>query len=169
MDAKELSEVLQKHELWLQQKDGGERADLQEAYLRWADLREADLREADLRGADLRRADLRRADLQGANLRRADLQGADLREANLREADWDFSVFPLWCGSFDIKVDRRLPIQLIYHICKMDIQTDNEKLNELVQSDAFIEVANMFHRVDGCGRIGKKGKEKENNAMEENI
>jgi uncharacterized protein YjbI with pentapeptide repeats len=118
MEAKELSEVLQKHELWLQQKDGGERADLQEA---------------DLRGADLRGADLHGADLHGADL--------------------DFSSFPLWCGSFDIKVDERLPIQLIYHIAKMDIQTGDEDLKKLINSELFIRVANKFHRVDECGRV----------------
>jgi uncharacterized protein YjbI with pentapeptide repeats len=51
--------VLEKHQLWLKDDSGGERADLREADLSGADLREADLREADLRGADLRDADLR--------------------------------------------------------------------------------------------------------------
>ena len=48
MTIKELQEILDKHKKWLNDEDGGERADL---------------RGADLRGADLRRADLRRADL----------------------------------------------------------------------------------------------------------
>ena len=60
----------------------------------------ADLREADLWEADLRKADLRKADLRGADLRGADLRGADLD---------DFSCLPLWCGSFDMKVDDRCP------------------------------------------------------------
>jgi hypothetical protein len=153
MEAKELSEVLQKHELWLQQKDGGERADLQEADLRGADLRGANLYGADLHGADLRWANLQVANLQGADLRGADLRGADLHGADLHGADLDFSSFPLWCGSFDIKVDERLPIQLIYHIAKMDIQTGDEDLKKLINSELFIRVANKFHRVDECGRV----------------
>ena len=48
-----LNEILKKHKMWLDNENGGTRADL-----RGADLREADLRGADLRGADLREADL---------------------------------------------------------------------------------------------------------------
>jgi len=77
----EIKEILDVHDKWLHDEDGGERADLQ-----GADLRGADLRGADLQGADLRRADLRGADLQGADLRRADLRGADLQGADLRRA-----------------------------------------------------------------------------------
>ena len=80
----ELDTFLRKHKLWLDCKEGGERADLY-----GADLRGADLRGANLRGADLRGANLRGADLRGANLREADLYGADLRGADLREADLD--------------------------------------------------------------------------------
>ena len=92
MDNEKLKETLERHRKWLDDEDGGERADLREANLCVADLREANLRGADLRGADLRGADLRGAnlrvaDLYGANLRGADLYGADLREADLCVAD----------------------------------------------------------------------------------
>ena len=108
----ELNEVLRLHKMWLNEEDGGQRAnlcyaDLRRADLSWANLRKADLsgadfrgvdlrgtnlRGADLRGADFRMADLsgahlREADLKGADLRRADLSGADLREADLKDAD----------------------------------------------------------------------------------
>jgi hypothetical protein len=112
-----IKEVLTKHQLWLANQEGGERADLsnanlsdaylsnanlRHAYLSGADLSGADLSgaylsEADLSGADLsgaylsganlRRADLRRADLSGADLSGADLSGADLRRADLRRAN----------------------------------------------------------------------------------
>ena len=49
----ELDTFLRKHKLWLENKEGGERAYLQGAYLRGAYLRGADLRGADLQGADL--------------------------------------------------------------------------------------------------------------------
>jgi uncharacterized protein YjbI with pentapeptide repeats len=65
-----LKDILKKHKKWLNDEEGGERAN----------LRGADLSGADLLGADLLGTDLRRADLQGA-----DLSGADLREANLSE------------------------------------------------------------------------------------
>jgi uncharacterized protein YjbI with pentapeptide repeats len=134
-------------------------ADLRGADLREADLREADLREADLRGANLGRADLGRADLgradlkganlgradlkganlwgadlRGADLRGADLRGADLREADLRGANSDFSSFPLWCGSFNMKVDDRLIWQLICHITRLDISGCGKEAQKAVFS-----------------------------------
>lgn len=92
MDKKEITEVLEKHEIWLEGKGNGERAELGGVDLRGADLRGAYLRIANLRGANLEKADLRRADLRIANLRKADLgwailSGADLSGACLREAN----------------------------------------------------------------------------------
>lgn len=39
----EINQILEKHKLWLNKKDGGERANLSEANLSKADLRWADL------------------------------------------------------------------------------------------------------------------------------
>ena len=104
---------------------------------------------------DLRYADLRNADLSNADLRYADLRNADLSNANLRNANWDFSVFPLWCGSLDIKTDMRLVYQLCYHICRLKIINKNgteSKTGKVVQS-LLTPYANKFHRVDECGKI----------------
>ena len=60
-NANRMEEILRLHALWLEGKEGGQRANL-----RCADLRDADLSGADLSGADLRCADLRGADLSGA-------------------------------------------------------------------------------------------------------
>ena len=92
-----LKEILEKHEIWLNEEQGGERADLRYADLRNADLSDTNLWNADLRYADLRYADLRYANLSdtnliGANLtdadlRNTDLTGADLKDAYLKDAD----------------------------------------------------------------------------------
>ena len=116
-----LQEILEKHELWIQGKLEGVRADLrgadlqgadlqdadlqdadlQDANLRWANLRWAYLQDANLRGADLRGADLQGADLQDANLRGANLRGANLRDADLQGANLpDFQICPE-TGAFD--------------------------------------------------------------------
>jgi hypothetical protein len=197
VDSDKLQEILVTHEQWLNDDEGGERANLQWADLLGADLREAnlrganllgaDLREADLRGANLRWADLRVADLRGANLRGADLReanlrganlrwvdllgadlrgadlrvanlrganlqwadllGADLRVADLRGADLDFSVWPLWCGSKNVKADNRLVYQLVAHICGLDCNTPEFK--EI--REFLLPYAKQSHRADDLG------------------
>ena len=87
MDNEKLKEILERHRKWLNDEDGGERANLYGADLRGANLYGADLRGANLCGADLRGADLYGANLYGANLREANLCGADLRGANLYGAN----------------------------------------------------------------------------------
>ena len=159
MTQEELNEILDKHKKWLNSEDGGERANLYRADLRGANLSEAYLGEADLRMANLSEADLRRADLRMAKLSKADLRRAKLSEADLRRADLvgadlcganlDYSCWPLWCGSLDVKVDARIARQLAYHFCRLDCD-DPEYLEA---RKAIAEFANGFHRVDECGRI----------------
>jgi len=114
MNKLELMEILKKHQMWLKDETGGERAYLQDAnlqdaylqdaYLRDANLQDAYLRDADLQSAYLQGADLRGADLQGAYLQSAYLQGANLQSADLRGADLrGASYYYLQCpetGSF---------------------------------------------------------------------
>ena len=71
MTKERLAEILAKHRAWLNDEDGGERADLSGA---------------DLRGANLSGAILSRANLSGASLSEANLSEAGLREANLSGA-----------------------------------------------------------------------------------
>lgn len=102
MKQSDLNEILKKHKRWINNEEGGE---------------PADLRDADMQGTDLRGTDLRGTDMQGA-----DLQGADMRGANL-----DYSCFPLWCGSEGIKLDRRLFLQLVAHICAVEVDDEECK------------------------------------------
>jgi len=76
MTREEISEKLRLHKRWLNNKEGGE----------MADLARTNLRGADLTGADLTRVDLTRADLTRAYMTGADLTGADLRGADLTAA-----------------------------------------------------------------------------------
>ena len=139
MTQEELSMVLNRHKKWLNNEEGGEKADLS-----GADLSRANLIGADLSRVNLSRANLRGADLSGANLGGANLSGADLHGANL-----DYSCWPLWCGSLGVKVDVRIARQLAYHFCRLDCD-DPEYLEARKEIAKF---ANGFHRVDECGRI----------------
>ena len=179
MTQEELNMILDKHKKWLNYEEGGERANLCGAALSGANLSRANLSgaylggaalsganlgganlgRANLGGANLSRANLGGANLSGANLGGANLGGADLYEANLvgahlgradlHGADLDFSCWPLWCGSLDVKVDARIARQLAYHFCRLDCD-DPEYLEARKAIAAF---ANGFHRVDECGRI----------------
>ena len=142
MEEKQLKKILELHQKWINKEPGGKRANLREA-----DLRGADLREADLRGANLREADLRGADLWEANLWEANLRGADLREADL-----DYSCWPLWCGSLDVRVCKRIAAQLAYHFCRLDC--DDQEV--IAAQNAIIPLANQFHRADDCGKLEPK-------------
>ena len=119
---------------------------LRRADLSGLDLRGLDLRDADLRRADLRRANLRDADLRGADLRGADLRYADLQDANLRGADLDFAGYELSCKTIGIKADKRLVSQLLYHLCRMDVQ-DCPEWDELRNDERVIALANQSHVV----------------------
>lgn len=78
---------------------------------------------------------------------------ANLREADLRGADLDYSCWPLWCGSLDVKVDRRIAAQLCYHFCRLDCDDPAY----LEARNAVLEFANTFHRVEECGRLEAAG------------
>lgn len=83
-----LNQIITKHNKWLQNEEGGEKADLNGtdlsgAYLNGANLCGADLNGADLSGAYLNGTNLCEADLSGANLSGADLGGANLSGADL--------------------------------------------------------------------------------------
>ena len=82
----QLKEVLLKHKLYLENKEGGEKADLS-----YCDLIGANLECANLIGADLKGADLECADLKGANLECANLECADLEDANLEYANLEYA------------------------------------------------------------------------------
>ena len=83
----ELAKILELHKKWLNGEEGGERANLSGADLRWANLSGANLRWADLSGADLSDANLSMAYLSSADLSGADLSCADLSDANLSGAN----------------------------------------------------------------------------------
>ena len=82
----ELQQVLADHKKWLNNEEGGVRANLDGANLVRANLDGANLVRANLDGANLAGANLVRANLDGANLDRAYLAGANLDGAYLVRA-----------------------------------------------------------------------------------
>jgi uncharacterized protein YjbI with pentapeptide repeats len=124
-------------------------ADLSSAELRHADLRHADLREANLSHANLRSAELREADLSSADLSSADLRSADLEWANLIGAHIDYSAWPLWCGSNNVKVDARIAAQLAAHFCALDCHDTGY----IAARAAILDFAKTSHRAEELGLL----------------
>ena len=137
MNQEQLNKILSKHKLWIDGGAEGIRAGLSGAYLR----------DADLSGAHLSGADLNGADLSGAHLSGAHLSGADLTCANI-----DYACWPLWCGGLHVKTDRRIMAQLAYHFCAQDCDDPDY----LKARNAILDFANIFHRVEECGRLMPK-------------
>ncbi len=171
MNKDELKSILEQHWLWVRGNggNGGKRANLRDADLKGADLpcanlpcadlRDADLRDADLRDADLPFANLRGADLRDADLQGADLQGADLRDANLqganlRGANLDYSFLPLWCGSKDMIVDRRIAAQIAAHFCALVCDDEDYQ----AARTAILEFAKTSHRAVDLGLVEEREK-----------
>ena len=126
MTRAELRYIVARHEKWLRHPDSGARANLS-------------------------RANLSGADMRWANMRGADLSGTDLRGGNL-----DYSSWPLWCGSLHAKADDRLVVQLLYHVLSFaQASSVSIGLKEALDTDALIEQANRFHRVNECGQLNR--------------
>ena len=82
MTKEELKIILEKHEKWLKNEEGGECANLTGANLEGANLEFVDLRFSNLAGANLQNADLYGASLRNAkNLDYAFIRLIDLKDA----------------------------------------------------------------------------------------
>ena len=74
---------------------------------------------------------------------------ANLRGAKLRGTDLDYAVWPLWCGSKGVKVDRRIAAQLVAHICALDCDdNDYQALRKLM-----LPFARTSHRAEDLGLL----------------
>lgn len=130
MTQEELDKVLELHKKWVKNEPEGKRA-----VLSYESLVGKKLCGADLRHIDFCNTDLRHADFRGANI--------------------DYSAFPIWCGGLDVHIDDQIAIQLLYHLVRNVLfsQNTSEELKRLLSQKEIVKVANQFHRVDECGRI----------------
>jgi hypothetical protein len=95
MAHEEIDKILANHKKWLNNEEGGIRADfrdarkinLKSANLKYANLEGANLSFANLEGADLSCANLMHTKFTYANLKGANLEGANLYDANLEGAN----------------------------------------------------------------------------------
>lgn len=100
MTAEKLVEILEKHKRWLNDEEGGERADLFNADLNHANLRYADLSSANLYGADLRSVDLSSA--EGL------ISAADYMDAHFERIDEGYIAYKTFNCTYDAPTDWRI-------------------------------------------------------------
>lgn len=81
-----------------------------------------------------------------------DTEGEDGERADLCAANLDYSCYPLWCGSLQVKADKRLACQLAYHLCSL--QCDDAEY--ITMRNSILDFANQFHRVSECGTLEKR-------------
>ena len=97
----ELLEILKKHEMWMKEEPGGERADLSNtdlkgidlagAFLPWAILDGANLENAILSGIRLMHAELVGVNFTNAIMSEVNLSSANLTNANLTNVDFTYA------------------------------------------------------------------------------
>jgi len=87
MTKTEINRILEKHKKWLNEEEGGIRADFSKANLEGINLKSANLMMANLEGANLSFAKLKGVNLSYANLMHTKLTYANLKDANLEKAN----------------------------------------------------------------------------------
>lgn len=90
---KELDIVLEKHRLWLERKDGGERADLSYTDLSYLDFLEANLKFANFRHSNLKHVWLLGTNLEAANLLDTNLEEAFICNTNLNNIGYNKKIY----------------------------------------------------------------------------
>ena len=88
-----LEEVLELHMKWLNDEEGGKRADLSCEDLSYVDLKGAILSYAKLKGVNLESTNLKGVNLKGVDLEGVDLEGVDLSYSNLINVDLENCKF----------------------------------------------------------------------------
>lgn len=148
MTQRELDRVIADHRLWLESVgEQGKRADLTGVNLTGLNMSGADMTWAIMSGANLTGLDMTGIDMTGAIMAGAIITGAKFAGTNI-----DYSCWPLWCGSLDVIVDKRIFAQLAYHLCRLLVD-DPECI---AAQNALADIANQFHRADECGGIELK-------------
>ncbi len=66
----------------------------------------------------------------------------------------DFSAWPLWCGSLNVRIDVRIAAQLVYHAVRAcQSVTDDDGVMAFCRSPEVVALANRFNRANECGLI----------------
>ena len=93
-----------------------------------------------------------KATLEAAVKKEANLEGANLRGANLERVNIDFSCWPLWCGTKNVRVDIKIIRQLLAHVCCLDnTSKEYKEIKKLI-----LPFAKKSHRAEELNLKKKK-------------
>lgn len=86
--------------------------EIESAYAEGSDFSATQFNSCNMDSCDMNNAILHGVQFCRCNTRGMHLNGSDMTGANI-----DYSAWPMWCGSYGVKVDRRLFEQLVMHLC----------------------------------------------------
>jgi len=64
--------------------------------------------------------------------------------ADLRGINIDYAYWPLWCGSFGVKVDDRIIAQLICHLTRVDDSDCSGGVKEAMEHIRAMAISDLF-------------------------
>jgi len=128
-------------------------SDLSYSYLSGSNLRDSDLSYSYLSGSDLRGSDLSYSNLRGSNLSYSNLSGSNLSGSNLSGSNLDYSCWGLSCKTLNVKIDKKIAVQLLYHTMRAMQSVDDKECKEFLRNKSNMKLVNQFHRVEECGEI----------------
>ena len=107
---------------------------------------------------NMEKCDLRGSDLSYSNLSYSDLSGSDLSDSNLSYSNLsgsnlDYSCWGLSCKTLNVKIDKKIAVQLLYHTMRAMQSVDDKECKEFLRNKSNMKLVNQFHRVEECGEI----------------
>ena len=121
-----------------------------------ANFHKANCTRANFHGANCTDASFIEANCTGASFRETNCTWADFKNTILIGTDFDYSSWPLWCGSLHVKADKYLACQILYHALSVIQGCEDEEAQSILQIDQVVKFANQCHRANECGIIKKK-------------
>ena len=131
----------------------GIKLNMEKCDLSGSDLSDSNLSYSNLSYSNLRDSDLSYSYLSGSDLRGSNLSGSNLSGSNLSGSNLDYSCWGLSCKTLNVKIDKKIAVQLLYHTMRAMQSVDDKECKEFLRNKSNMKLVNQFHRVEECGEI----------------
>ena len=102
---------------------------------------------------NMEKCNLSGSDLSDSNLSYSNLSGSNLSGSNLSGSNLDYSCWGLSCKTLNVKIDKKIAVQLLYHTMRAMQFVDDKECKEFLRNKSNMKLVNQFHRVEECGEI----------------